>query len=140
MRRHGDKITYVLIAFAVCLILMALSTYKTTRMANTILYTSVAISLLAENIPKVVEIPLQYVHPVRCIEYFMYYLSDLCFITVLLRHLPGPMRFFHPCRPFPGPSAATATAVSAKVFMSFAMWSAASMRRRPREAAMPPLA
>ena len=58
MRRHGDKITYVLIAFAVCLILMALSTYKTTRMANTILYTSVAISLLAENIPKVVEIPV----------------------------------------------------------------------------------
>ena len=48
--------------------------------------------------------------------------------------------FFHPCRPFPGPSAATATAVSAKVFMSFAMWSAASMRRRPREAAMPQLA
>ena len=87
MRRPGDKITYVLIAFAVCLILMALSTYKTTRMANTILYTSVAISLLAENIPKVVEIPLHYVHPVRCIEYFMFFLSVLCFITVLLRHL-----------------------------------------------------
>ena len=87
MRRHGDKITYVLIAFAVCLILMALSTYKTTRMANTILYTSVALSLLAENIPKVVEIPLHYVHPVRCIEYFMFFLSVLCFITVLLRHL-----------------------------------------------------
>lgn len=87
MRHHGDKIAYFLIAFAVCLILMALSTYKTTRMANTILYTSVAISLLAENIPKVVEIPLHYVHPVRCIEYFMFFLSVLCFITVLLRHL-----------------------------------------------------
>mgnify|MGYP000845016439 FL=1 len=87
MRHHGDKIAYFLIAFAVCLILMALSTYKTTRMANTILYTSVAISLLAENIPKVVEIPLHYAYPVKCIEYFMFFLAVLCFITVLLRHL-----------------------------------------------------
>ena len=70
-----------------CLILMALSTYKTTRMANTILYTSVAISLLAENVPKVVEIPLHYAYPVKCIEYFMFFLAVLCFITVLLRHL-----------------------------------------------------
>ena len=71
MRHHGDKIAYFLIAFAVCLILMALSIYKTTRMANTILYTSVAISLLAENVPKVVEIPLHYAYPVKCIEYFL---------------------------------------------------------------------
>ena len=87
MRHHGDKFAYFLIAFAVCLILMALSTYKTTRMANTILYTSVAISLLAENVPKVVEIPLHYAYPVKCIEYFMVFLAVLCFITVLLRHL-----------------------------------------------------
>ena len=87
MRRHADKIAYFLIAFAIYLLIMALSTYKTTRMANTLLYTSVAISLLAENIPKVVEIPLHYAHPVKCIEYFMFFLAVLCFITVLLRHL-----------------------------------------------------
>lgn len=87
MRRHGDKIAYFFIAFAVCLIIMALSAYKTTRMTNTLLYTSIAISLLAENIPKVVEIPLHYAHPVKCIEYFMFFLAVLCFITILLRHL-----------------------------------------------------
>lgn len=87
MRRHRDKIAYFLITFAVCLILMTLSAYKTTRMANTILYTSVAISLLAENIPKVVEIPLHYAHPVKCIEYFMFFVAVLCFITVVMRYL-----------------------------------------------------
>lgn len=88
MRRHADKIAYFLIALAVYLIVLSFSLYKTAPLVNTLLYVSAAMSLLAGNIPKVVELPLHYAHPVKCIEYFMFFLAILCFITLLLRHTP----------------------------------------------------
>ena len=59
MKLHGDKIAYFFIAFAVYLLIRAFSAHLTLPIVNVLLYVSIAASLLASNVPRVMDIPLQ---------------------------------------------------------------------------------
>ena len=87
IRRRADKIAYFFIAFAIYLLLRAFATALVTPLVNVLLYVSIATSLLASNIPRVIDIPLHYAYPVRCIELFTFGVSVVCFIALCLRHI-----------------------------------------------------
>ena len=86
-RLHADKIAYFFIAFACYLLIRAIATATATPPVNVLLYVSIASSLLASNVPRVIDIPLHYAYPVRCIEIFTFGISVVCFITLCLRHV-----------------------------------------------------
>ncbi len=84
---HRDKVAYFLIAFSVYLLLRAFSMHQGTPLANILLHVSIAISLLTSNIPRVLDIPLHYAYPVRCVEYFSFGMALVCFISMCFRHI-----------------------------------------------------
>ena len=83
----ADKIAYFFIAFALYLLLRAFSEVHTAPLTNILLYVSIAISLLASNIPRVVDIPLPCVSPIRCVEIFSFGLALVCFLVLCMRHM-----------------------------------------------------
>ena len=87
IRLRADKIAYFFIAFAIYLLLRAFATALVTPLVNVLLYVSIATSLLASNIPRVIDIPLHYAYPVRGIELFTFGVSVVCFIALCLRHI-----------------------------------------------------
>ena len=87
VRLHADKIAYFFIAFALYLLIRALATCAVSPLVNVTLYVSIATSLLASNIPRVLDIPLHYAYPVRCVEIFTFGIAVACFIVLCLRHL-----------------------------------------------------
>ena len=87
VRLHADKIAYFFIAFALYLLIRALATCAVSPLVNVMLYASIATSLLASNIPRVLDIPLHYAYPVRCVEIFTFGIAVVCFIVLCLRHL-----------------------------------------------------
>lgn len=84
---HADKFAYFLIAFAVYILLKAVALYKTLPVVNILFYVSMAISLLASNIPRVMDIPYQYAYPVKRVEQFTFFVSIVCFIALCIRYL-----------------------------------------------------
>ena len=86
-RMHADKVAYFFIAFAVYLLLRAFSVYRTAPLVNVLLYVAIAVSLLTSNVPRVLDIPLHYAYPVRCVEYFTFGIAMVCFIALWLRHI-----------------------------------------------------
>ena len=87
VRLHADKIAYFFIAFALYLLIRACATCAVSPLVNVMLYVSIATSLLASNIPRVLDIPLHYAYPVRCVEIFTFGIAVVCFIVLCLRHL-----------------------------------------------------
>lgn len=87
LRLHADKFAYFFIAFAVYLLIRAFGMLHTAPLAKTLLYTSISISLLAGNIPRVIDIPLHAAYPVKCIERFTFAVSVICFLVFCLRYL-----------------------------------------------------
>lgn len=87
MRHHADKIAYFFIAFALYLLIRAIAVSHTSPPLTVLLYISISASLLSSNIPRVLDIPLHYAHPVRCIEIFTFGLAVVCFIATCLRHV-----------------------------------------------------
>ncbi|WP_455048951.1 hypothetical protein [Mitsuokella sp.] len=83
----GDKIAYFFIAFSLYLLLRAFAEAPTAPLTNILLYVSIAISLLASNIPRVIDIPLHCVYPVRCVEIFSFGLAIVCFLVLCMRHM-----------------------------------------------------
>lgn len=86
-RFHADKLAYFFIAFAVYLLLRAFATAPAVPLVNVLLYVSIAASLLASNIPRVIDIPLHYAYPVRCVELFTFGVSIVCFLALCIRHI-----------------------------------------------------
>lgn len=84
---HADKFAYFFIAFAVVLLLKAFTICHNSPLANVLLYIAIAISLLASNIPRVIDIPIHYAAPVKRVEYFTFFIAVICFITLCIRHL-----------------------------------------------------
>lgn len=84
---HADKIAYFFIAFALYLLLKAIALYHSIPIVNNLLYVAIAISLLASNVPRVMDIPLDFAHPVKMIEYFTFFFAICCFITLCLHHV-----------------------------------------------------
>mgnify|MGYP004502352691 len=87
VRLHADKIAYFFIAFALYLLIRAFATCAVSPLVNVMLYVAIATSLLASNIPRVLDIPLHYAYPVRCVEIFTFGIAVVCFIVLCLRHL-----------------------------------------------------
>ena len=83
----ADKIAYFFIAFALYLLLRAFSEVHVAPLTNILLYVSIAISLLASNIPRVVDIPLHCVYPIRCVEIFSFGLALVCFLVLCMLHM-----------------------------------------------------
>ena len=86
-KNYAEKLTYLFIAFAIYLFLRAFGEARTGSIILVLLYASVAISLLASNVPKVVDVPLQMVYPVRCVEFFTFGLAVVCFIALFLKRI-----------------------------------------------------
>lgn len=84
---HADKLAYFFIAFAIVLLLKAFAIRTISPLSNVLLYVSISISLLASNIPRVVDIPLHFAYPVKRLEYFAFFVAIICFITLCLRHI-----------------------------------------------------
>lgn len=84
---HGDKVAYFFIAFAVYLFLRAVSLHSAGSLATVLLYAAIAVSLLASNVPRVMDLPMHYAHPVRCVEYFSFGVAVVCFIALCIRHV-----------------------------------------------------
>ena len=87
VRWHTDKLAYFFIAFALYLIVRTLATCATSSLVNILLYIAIAVSLLASNVPRVLDIPLHYAYPVRCVEIFTFGIAIVCFIVMCLHHI-----------------------------------------------------
>ncbi len=84
---HADKFAYFFIAFAIYLLLKAFALYTSSPLVNILLYISIAISLLASNVPRVMDISLHYAYPVKRVEYFTFFIAVVCFIALCIRHI-----------------------------------------------------
>lgn len=84
---HNDKIAYFFIAFALYLLIRAFAESSSGSLTIILLYVSIAISLLASNVPRVMDIPLHCVYPVRCVEIFSFGLSIVCFIVLCMHYI-----------------------------------------------------
>ena len=84
---HADKFANFFIAFAVFLLLKAFTIYHTSPLTNVLLYVAIAVSLLASNVPRVIDIPIHYASPVKRVEYFTFFIAVICFVTLCIRHL-----------------------------------------------------
>ena len=97
MRKHGDKLAYFFIAFAIILLIRGLGGIGKLTVTTILLYVSIAVSLLASNMPRVLDIPLHYAYPVRCVEYFTFGTAVVCFIALCLHHMI--LAYFKECQP-----------------------------------------
>ena len=86
-RLHADKLAYFFIAFAIYLLISAFATALIIPLVNVLLYVSIATSLLASNVPRVIDIPLHYAYPIRCVEFFTFGIAIVCFIVLCLKHI-----------------------------------------------------
>ena len=84
---HGDKGAYWGIAFGVGLGLRRVAGERVTELMGEALYISIAISLFASNVPRVMDIPLHLVQPIRKVEFFTFALALCCFVALCLRYL-----------------------------------------------------
>lgn len=84
---HGDKVAYFFIASGVYLLFRAITEAHVTSLTGETLYISIAISLFASNVPRVMDIPLHMVDPIRKIELFTFALALACFAALCLRYL-----------------------------------------------------
>jgi hypothetical protein len=84
-KMYADKLAYFFIAFAIVLVLRSVSDTARTPIPLELLYLSVAISLLASNVPRVMDLPLHAAYPLRCLELFSFGLAVVCFIVLCLR-------------------------------------------------------
>ena len=82
---HGDKVAYFFIAFSIYLVFRAVSEAHVTSLTGEALYLSIAASLLADNVPRVVDVPLGIVHPLRVVELFTFLLAVSCFLLLCVR-------------------------------------------------------
>ncbi|TYZ24098.1 hypothetical protein [Selenomonas ruminis] len=87
IRLHADKLAYFFIAFAIYLLIRAFATALMIPLVNVLLYVSIATSLLASNVPRVIDIPLHYAYPIRCVEFFTFGIAIVCFIVLCLKHI-----------------------------------------------------
>ena len=87
MQKHRDKLAYFFIAFAIILLIRALGGIGRLTVTTIMLYVSIAVTLLASNMPRVLDIPLHYAYPVRCVEYFTFGTAVVCFIALCLHHM-----------------------------------------------------
>lgn len=87
MSCHNDKIAYFFIAFALYLLIRAFAESASGSLTIILLYVSIAISLLASNVPRVMDIPLHCVYPVRCVEIFSFGLAIVCFIVLCMHYM-----------------------------------------------------
>lgn len=84
---EGDKVAYFFIAFGIYLLFRAITEAHVTSLTGETLYISIAISLFASNVPRVVDIPLHMVQPIRKVELFTFALAIACFALLCLRYL-----------------------------------------------------
>ena len=84
---HGDKVAYFFIAFGLYLLFRAITEAHVTSLTGETLYIAIAISLFASNVPRVMDIPLHMVDPIRKIELFTFALALACFAALCLRYL-----------------------------------------------------
>ena len=87
LHSHIDKVTYFFIACALVLIIWAFAYHRSNPLALTMLYIAIAISLLSSNVPRVLDIPLHFVHPLRLVNYFSFGVAVVCFVALCLRHI-----------------------------------------------------
>lgn len=84
---HADKLAYFFIAFAIILLVRALAGIGHLAITTILLYMSISISLLASNMPRVLDIPLHYAYPVRCVEFFSFGTAVICFLVLCMKHV-----------------------------------------------------
>ena len=84
---HADKLAYFFIAFAIILLIRALAGIGHLTITTILLYVSISISLLASNMPRVLDIPLHYAYPVRCVEFFTFSTAVVCFLVLCMKHI-----------------------------------------------------
>ena len=82
---HGDKVAYFFIAVSVYLLLRAFAEAKVSSLTVELLYFSIAISLLTSNVPRVVDVPLHFAYPLRCVELFSFLLAVAAFFLLCAR-------------------------------------------------------
>ena len=87
LKNYAEKLTYLFIAFAIYLLLRAFGEARTGSIILVLLYASVSVSLLASNVPEVIDVPLQLVYPVRCVEFFTFGLAVVCFLALFLKRV-----------------------------------------------------
>lgn len=87
LKHHREKFAYLWIAVAVLLFSRTLLHARHMPLTDVLLYASVAASLLAGNVPRVVDLPLHYAYPVRCIELFTFGVALVCLFAFCLRRL-----------------------------------------------------
>lgn len=85
--KHSDKFAYFFIAFAIYLLVRSVTMCLVDASLTSLLYIFIAVSLLASNIPRVLDIPLHYAYPLRCTEYFSFTASVICFIILCIKHI-----------------------------------------------------
>lgn len=84
-RSHGEKAAYLFIAIGVYLLLRAVSEARVSSLTAELLYISIAVSLFASNVPRVVDLPLHLVYPLRCVELFTFCLAVAAFLMLCAR-------------------------------------------------------
>ena len=85
---RGKTATF-LVALAIYLILRALSGLGPYSLTQVTLYLAIALSLLASNVPRIMDIPLHYVYPIRIVELFSFAVSIACFALLFVRRFLG---------------------------------------------------
>lgn len=83
---NRQTLSYITTAFAILLLAHALLIRHTAPAANILLSVSIAISLLAGSLPRLIDLPIHYAAPLRTIEYFTFLIAAICFIALALRH------------------------------------------------------
>lgn len=83
-----DSLAYIFIALAIFIIFRAFTGAPaySHSLAQLLLYLSIAISLLASNVPRVVDIPIHYVHAIKTVEYFSFCVAVICFLVVCVHY------------------------------------------------------
>lgn len=84
-----DSLAYLFIALAIFIIFRAFTggPAHNHSLVQMLLYLSIAISLLASNVPRVLDIPIHYVYAVKCVEYFSFCLAVICFFITCLHYI-----------------------------------------------------
>lgn len=85
-RKHKDTLAYIFIALAIFIIIRALTNVQARPVVQVLLYVSIAISLLASNVPRVLDIPIHYVHAIKSIEYFSFCIAIICFFVTCMHY------------------------------------------------------
>lgn len=85
-RRHKDTLAYIFIAMAIFIIIRALTLWQSRPIVQVLLYIFISISLLASNVPRVLDIPIHYVYAIKRIEYFSFCVAIICFFVTCMHY------------------------------------------------------